>query len=157
MGPPKSTAPTIPYIDPDNPQWESSPITLGIWFYSLEDYLFDLDKRYRTLVEKGYIVTSKSVVTASLHHSVILCHNLDKEPFSFEKPAPVDPVAALLASDPRSAASITTFVDDDGKLKDPNGSRYTVMPEAIREVDEAMLGSILATVPDTESKKWIKQ
>ena len=75
MGPPKSTAPTIPYIDPDNPQWESSPITLGIWFYSLEDYLYDLDKRYRTLVEKGYLVTSKSVVTASLHHSVILCHD----------------------------------------------------------------------------------
>ena len=55
MGPPKSTAPTIPYIDPDNPQWESSPITLGIWFYSLEDYLYDLDKRYRGSGGDGFM------------------------------------------------------------------------------------------------------
>ena len=50
-----TTAHIIPYIDPINPQWDSSPITKGLWVAALEEHLFTTDRRFRTIVEKGVV------------------------------------------------------------------------------------------------------
>ena len=46
MAPSKTTAQqsiNLPYIDPKNPIWDSSPITKGLWFFALEEHLYSLD------------------------------------------------------------------------------------------------------------------
>lgn len=158
MAPPKSTArntPSIPYVDPDNPTWNSSPITLGLWYHSLEDYLFELDKRYRTLCVHGYLVAKQTVITVSIDHSVISLHKLDNTVFGFENPSPLEPFESLLRSNPSKASLVAGFKDANG-IKDPAGKRYDVVPESVQELDEALLGAILSTIPDSESRKWLK-
>ena len=46
----------IPYIDPYKPQWDSSPITKGLWVAALEEFLFTAERRFRTLVEKRVVL-----------------------------------------------------------------------------------------------------
>ena len=104
----------LPYIDPAQPVWDSSPITKGLWYFALEDYLYGLDRRYRTLIEKGIALYKSSVYTVSHRHSVIRLHRLDDRTFSFDTPSPVDPVASLHAHSATEVAKIDGLLDKDG-------------------------------------------
>ena len=87
----------IPQIDAKDPQWDSDPLTRGLWFNALPDTLYVEDKHYRTLIEKGNLVIKGRVLVISQEHLVIVRDHLDPTEYSFANPSPVDPVAAYLA------------------------------------------------------------
>ena len=113
--PPARQQTTAQYIIPYNPQWDSSPITKGLWVAALEEFLFTAERRFRTLVEKGAVLEKSSSFTVSSRHSVIRTEKLDDRVFSFTDPSPRDPVASLRAHDPIKAATIDSFLDGSGK------------------------------------------
>ena len=110
-----TTAHIIPYIDPINPQWDSSPITKGLWVAALEEHLFTTDRRFRTIVEKGVVLEKSHCYTVSSRHSVVRTEKLDDRSFSFTNPSPLDPVASLRGHDPTKAGTIDSFLDANGK------------------------------------------
>ena len=87
----------IPQIDATDPQWDSDPLTRGLWFNALPDTLYVENAKFRTLIEKGYFVVKGKVQVISQQHLVIIRDNLDPTEYSFANPSPVDPVAAYLA------------------------------------------------------------
>ena len=86
MAPKQSRATTVPtdiisMFATNDPSWDSSPITHGAWYYSLEDYLADQDARYSTLASFGYILIKEKVAVLSAHHIIILRDGLDNRVF----------------------------------------------------------------------------
>ena len=56
-----STASDKFLLSPDKPSWDTSPISRGPWYFSLEDYLPTVDGRFSTLIRKGYVLTKGKV------------------------------------------------------------------------------------------------
>ena len=84
---------------------------MGLWFHALQEYLFTLDRRLSTLVERGVQIEKSTTFTVSHSHSVIRIDKLDTRVFSYEDPSPLDPVASLVAFDPDLQAKITAGLD----------------------------------------------
>ena len=77
-------------------KWDGSPLTRASWYFSLEDELPLTDKKYTTLIERGYTLDKNgAVVVKDDRHLVIVRDGVDTTEYSFEKPSPVDPYEAL--------------------------------------------------------------
>ena len=74
---PLSTASDKFLLSPDKPSWDTSPISRGPWYFSLEDYLPTVDGRFSTLLRKGYVLTKGKVCVTSVHHLAIVKAALD--------------------------------------------------------------------------------
>ena len=140
---PLSTASTKFLLSPDRPSWDTSPISRGPWFFSLEDYLPTVDGRFTTLLRKGYVLTKGKVCVSSVQHLAIVKMKLDNRQFSFENPSPVDPLDSLTTYDSTEAAKVTAIVN---ALTDDDYKRFTLAPELIEEVDQELLSAITGTI-----------
>eukprot|EP00966_Prymnesium_polylepis_P203963 4725202-Prymnesium_polylepis.1 len=123
------------------PSWDSSDLTKGMWYFALEPYLPLQDKRNETLLTKGYVLTKSVVNVVSKEHLIIVRDKLDTRKFDFENPAPVDPVASLLAHDATAAAKIAAATAPS----EADFKRFSISPEVIEELGAAMRDHILAT------------
>ena len=140
---PLSTASDKFLLSPDKPSWDTSPISRGPWYFSLEDYLPTVDGRFSTLIRKGYVLSKGKVCVSSTQHLAIVKAALDNRQFSFEDPAPVDPYDSLASHDASEAAKVPAVVS---ALSDDDYKRFTIAPELIQEVDQEILTAITGTI-----------
>ena len=74
--------PTIP-----QPEWNSSALTMRIWYNQLVRWIPSQDKAYRPLIERGYYVNRDKVIASSVIQAIDLTDgNIDT--FTFDDPAP---------------------------------------------------------------------
>ena len=73
--------PTIP-----QPEWNSSALTMRIWYNQLVRWIPSQDKAYRPLIERGYYVNRDKVIASSVIQAIDLTDgNIDT--FTFDDPA----------------------------------------------------------------------
>ena len=148
----------------DNPSWDGSALSRGPWYFALEKLILDSDSRYGTLLESGYTISKGRVSTIDKAHTVIIATSADTNTYGFENPAPIDPVEGVLpplaaGAPPRTAADLTTAIaakrteleTDHAAALTADAhvySRFDVSPEAVKEVDRALMNTILITITD---------
>mgnify|MGYP006247346753 FL=1 len=136
----------IPQIDAKDPQWDSDPLTRGLWFNALSDTLYVENTSFRTLIEKGYIVIKGKVQVKSQEHLVIVRDNLDPTVYSFTNPSPVDPVAAYLALVGAAVGQPILNAAVAAGFADPNSERFKIAPEEIEVFDQALADAIAVRI-----------
>ena len=123
-----------------------------MWYFALEAHLPTQDQRFETLMTKGFVLSKGIVHVVNKGHLIIVRDGLETRNFSFENPSPADPVGDLCAHDGAVAALIAAAADPtDEDLK-----RFRIAPEVINELGSALRDSILATVPDSDTRQDLK-
>ena len=130
-------------IEQDEPQlidWDGSPLTKQAWYNALPLRL----RKYRTLIERGYMVHGKTIVTSSPSHSYHLSIN-NIEEGSFAKP---NPLKSFRLEDPSEATKT---------LAGEKASRYVDSVDELIEDDKDLFDDFAKSISNKQKRKDYKR
>ena len=70
------------------PEWNSSALTMRIWFNELIRWIPHQDKSYRSLIERGYFINRDKTIVSSILQAIDLTEGLLPS-YTFDDPAPL--------------------------------------------------------------------
>ena len=157
--------PTIP-----QPEWNSSALTMRIWFNNLVRWLPKEDRAYRSLIERGYYVNRDKAIASSIAQAVdITDGNIDT--YSFHDPAPAvyqqnaaayaaavrrtnEAAAAAAAAASRTPPQPSNTPSFPDRL--PDSYAVTIAPSVIQAKRNDLCETILSTVPDNDKAEELR-
>ena len=153
------------------PEWNSSALTMRMWYNDLVRWIPHQDKAYRSLIERGFYRDKDKVIASSIKQALDITEGHICS-YSFSDPAPRDYVqspaafaaalqrtnqeladAAAAAGAPAPAPSLVpTFPTEL-----PKGSAVSVAASVIQCKRNELCDTILATVPDDDKAEELRQ
>ena len=147
------------------PEWNSSALTMRIWFNDLTRWLPHQDRAYRSLIERGYFINRDKTIVSSIPQAIDLTEGL-LPTFTFQDPAPhvyTQTPAARQAAIQRTNDELARLAKEKGEKTPPspvNSPRFpsklpdslaiTVAPSVVSAKRHELCDTILSTVPDND-------
>ena len=152
------------------PEWNSSALTMRIWYNTLVRWIPHQDHSYRSLIERGYFTNRQHTITVSVAQAFdITDGNIDT--YSFSAPAPKvyvqnaaaraaaiartnseNRVAAITAGAPAPApVTVPTF-----PAQVPNSAAVVVSRSVVEAKRNELCDTILSTVPDNDKAESLR-
>ena len=145
--PAKVTASAVRTTDEDGeePTWDTTPLSFGLWYTALPEYLDDQDPDYVTMYESGYCMDKHIVNTPTVFHAVAI-RDRQVRTHTFEEP--ISPDIFDEHALPRHVRELSTT----------DKERVRSAPEYFRKKDRAMARAVLRTITVTKVRKvWKKK
>ena len=131
------------------PHWNVDPLFLPRWLDHLEEWLPDHDRDFATLVEHNMILTNRGgIIVSSLEDAAAVSAGT-AHAYTFDKPSPVRPLSAAIATTPPVAAADAKDAPKDSPAASPTTvlpDRVSVSPYHIQQCDKRGMNAILGTI-----------